>query len=275
MSAILDLPHGLHRGVPESVYHERVFGLVSKSALDLVAKSPAHLKEWWDGAAEEPTAAMRFGTALHCAALTPDIFAATYAVEPDFGDCRTKGPKAERDAWRAEHVGRTIIAEGDAKAIRRMVEKLRAHPLVGHLMAEGDAELTMRWRDVETGLECKGRIDLYVPRKRLALDLKTTTDARPEAFLRSVANYRYDVQDAMYTNGMAACGAPIDHFLFVGMEKTAPFELSVIALDAEWRSDGANECERDMLRVQSCIASGEFPGYDHKITTLSKPGWKK
>jgi len=277
MSAVLNLPHGLHRGVPEPVYHERVFGLVSKSALDLVAtpNTPAHLRAWWEGSSKPATPAMKMGTALHCAALTPAIFSAEYTVQPDFGDCRYKAAKDAKAAWLAENGAKLSLDADDARDIAGMVAALRAHPLIGHLLDEGDPELTLRWSDLETGLECKGRVDLYVPRKRLAIDIKTAQSASEEAFLRSVSGYRYDVQDAMYSGGLAACGAPIDHFLFGVVEKTAPYAVNVIDLESEWRADGERKCARDLARVKQCIDTGEWPAFAPTIKTLSQPAWNK
>jgi hypothetical protein len=126
--SILDLPHGVHAGIPNAVYHQRVTGLVSKGALDLVARSPAHYMAWLEGNDEEPTAALEFGSAFHAALLEPARFVAEYATEPDFGDCRRKEPKAARDAWRAANVGKVPVSADDDKAIRGMLAAVRAHP---------------------------------------------------------------------------------------------------------------------------------------------------
>jgi len=86
---ILALPHGIHRGIPESDYHRPVLGLASKSTLDDVRRSPAHYFANVTGVTESSSSdAFAFGTAFHCATLEPERFGQEYAAELDFGDCR-------------------------------------------------------------------------------------------------------------------------------------------------------------------------------------------
>ena len=134
-TSILDVPSGLHDGIADQVYRQRIPGLVSKSVLDLVHRAPALYKAWLDGAEDEPTPALLFGKAFHCALLEPDVFRRTYAVEPSFGDCRSKDNKARRDAWRAEHNGVSLITREDDETIRGMIRVIRAHPRLEPLSA--------------------------------------------------------------------------------------------------------------------------------------------
>ena len=50
---ILQLPDGVHSDLTDAVYHQRTLGVVSKTALDLISRSPAHYKAWIDSEAEE------------------------------------------------------------------------------------------------------------------------------------------------------------------------------------------------------------------------------
>jgi hypothetical protein len=271
--AIVALPHGLHRDVPADVYHSRVPGMVSKSALDLVRRSPLHYKSWLDGIDEEPTPALAFGSAFHCALLEPLVFAKAYAVEPDFGDCRKKENKAERDAWRAQHASAIPLSADDNLAIRAMVAAVRSHPLAGKMIQDGDPELTIRWRDGDTGLEGKCRADYHVKRLRMAVDVKSAIDASPDAFRKAVANFGYHRQDALYRKAFAAVGEPIDHFVFVAVEKTAPYAVGVYSLDAEGVARGHSSVMQDMVTLAECARSNTFPGYAVEIQTLHLPAW--
>jgi hypothetical protein len=272
-SPILALPHGMHRDVPSTVYHERIPGMASKSALDLVRRSPAHLKAWLDGQDDEPTPALAFGAAFHCAMLEPMVFAATYAVEPDFGDCRFKEAKMERDRWRAANVGKLPLSATDAATIAGMGAAMRAHPLASRMIRDGASELTLRWRDEETGLECRARDDYFVPALRMAVDLKTTADASAEEFRRSVAKYGYHRQDAFYRAAHAAVGAPLDHFVFVAVEKTAPYAVAIYSLDGDATLKGHESIARDMATLARCVRENDYPGYPVEIQTLTVPPW--
>lgn len=272
-ATILDLPAGLHDAVPVGLYHQRIPGVVSKSALDLVHRSPAHYRAWLDGAEEEATPALLFGAATHCAVLEPDVFARDYAVEPAFGDCRKTENKARRDAWRAANAGKLLLSPEDKAAIDGIVKALREHPLASRMLTEGASEVTLRWRDAGTGLECKGRADHYFPRLGLALDLKTTEDARPSSFRKSVANYGYHRQDAFYRDGFAAVGAPLEHFVFVVCEKKPPHLVALYTLDANAIRRGRLSVMQDMSTLAECFETDEWPGYSPSIETLSLPTW--
>jgi len=264
---------GIIRGVPSDVYHARQIGIASKSALDLVHRSPAHYKAWVDGAEEEPSDALTFGSAFHVALLEPDTFATRYAVEPDFGDCRRKENKAARDAWRAEHAGAEPLDATDARHIAGMVAAVRAHPLASRMIRGGEAEVTLRWIDEATGLPCKSRVDYYVPGRRLVVDAKSTRDASPEAFRKSVANFRYHVQDAFYREAFRACGAPIEHFAFIAVEKLPPYAVAVYALDPGAIARGQAAARTDLETLARCLQENTWPGYPAEIHTLDLPPW--
>jgi hypothetical protein len=274
MKSILDLPHGPHENVPNGVYHQRHRGLVSKSALDIVHRTLAHYDAWVDGTLpEEKSEALDFGGLFHCALLEPDRFGSTYIVEPEFGDCRTKANKERRDAWREENTGRTPIAAHFDEAIRGMVKAVHAHPIAGKAVRDGLPEVTLRWKDQDTGLECKSRADYYVKQRRMVVDVKSAIDAGEKAFTKSVANYRYHVQDALYRAGFAAVGEPIQHFVFVVVEKTPPYAIATYVLDMDGIQAGHNAATRDMAKLATALQNNEYPGHPVGIIQLQLPPW--
>ena len=274
MNSILDLAHGFHESVPKGIYHQRHRGLVSKSALDIVHANLSKYDAWIAGCLEEETSdALSFGDFFHCALLEPDRFASTYVVEPSFGDCRKTANKDARDKWRTENEGRTPIAEHIDTAIRGMVKAVHAHPIAGKAVRDGVPELTLRWKDQDTGLECKSRSDYYVRARKMVVDVKSAADASEKAFTRAVANYRYHVQDALYRAGFAACGEPIQHFMFVVVEKAPPFDIATYVLDMDAIQSGHNAASRDMARLATALQNNEWPGYPVGITKLQLPPW--
>lgn len=278
MSAVLREapPVGIRFDQPSSEYHKRVLGEASKSGLDQVAKSPAHYAAWCAGVEEEPTAAMRFGTAFHMAVLEPARFAESYVQAPDlsaYGHPSSKAYKEAKVLWMQEHAGRELISADDLETIRAMTEALRAHPLARNLIVGGTAEASLRWVDPATGLACKGRVDYWLPEIRTAVDVKTTEDASPTGFAKSVANYRYHVQDAFYRRGFDSIGQPIEHFLFVAVEKKAPHAVSVCYCDDAARKRGEQLADRDMRRLAECLRSNSWPAYGEGLNALALPAW--
>jgi PDDEXK-like domain of unknown function (DUF3799) len=272
-SAILSLPHGIHASVPDSVYHARRLGLASKSMLDRVRVSPKHYLEAVHGPARASTPAMVLGSALHCALFEPARFETSFSSEPVFGDCRKTDNKRARDEWRRANAGKTIVDSDDLRTVVSMCEALRAHPIAGRLLFGGEPEVTLRWQDSDTGLECKGRVDYLRRDRKLALDLKSTEDVRLDAFRKTVARFGYHRQEAMYRDAFAALGEPLEHFAFVAVEKTAPYDVAVYTLDLASVAKGRVTIREDLGRLADCIATDRWPGHSDEIQTLSLPDW--
>jgi exodeoxyribonuclease VIII len=279
----LDLPDGVHADVAESTYHARIPGVASKSALDLVLRSPAHYRAWLDGRERARTAALSLGTAVHMARLEPERFARTYVIAPDFGDLRAvegrttkeqgKANKTARDEWRREHVGAVVLDSKDGAATLGMVRAIAEHPDAGPLFEGGLPEVTLKWVDPETEILCKARVDYWIPELRIAVDLKTTTDAREWAFARSISEYGYHRQDAHYRRGFEVLGQPIEQFVFIAVEKEPPFDLCVYELDREDVADGRAEVSDALRTLGWCVANDTWPGYARGVRQISRPRW--
>jgi hypothetical protein len=280
-------PPGIHANVPAELYHRRELGVVNKGALDQLAHTPAHYRAWVDGAEQEETPALAFGRALHCAVLEPEVFDRDYIIAREHPYIRVsdrlrnaKKPSqgtldaiAYWDAWEAEMGGKIEISAEDAVALRGMQASVLEHPIAGKLFDGGMPEATAVWTDPRTGLTCKARFDVWRDDLVLIGDLKSTEDASPAAFARSVARYRYHVQDAHYSAGAAALGFPGVRFVFVGVEKTPPYAVGVYMLDVESASRGAELRDRDMDRLNECLRTDAWPGYAPVVHTLALPNW--
>ena len=255
-------------------YHsERYLGLVSNSGLKVLKRSPAHYKAWIEGKASKTSKAMEFGKAFHMAALEPEKYVLRYAVRPDFGDLRTKAAKELRDAWLEEHTGCIEIASEDHEAIVGMCSSIRLHPAASRLLSGGQREVTLKWTDQETGLRCKARADLWREDMELVGDLKSTEDASPEAFAKSVYNFGYHQQDALYRDGFLACGNPIQHFALVACEKVEPYAVAVYALDADAVSRGSTAARSGIDRLAECVRTNTWNAYSTGVEELSLPRW--
>lgn len=265
---------GIYDGITNAEYHGGPG--VSKSMLDVIAaKSPMHLQYLRSAANDnEPTAAQALGTAFHSLLLEPDDFAASYVVAPKF-DKRTKDGKAGWEAFQAEHEGKQFIDADMDAILSAMREAVHAHPVARALItAPGHAERSVYWTDPITGELCRCRPD-YWREDGIIVDVKTTDDASPEGFAKSVANWRYHVQDPFYTDGIhQATGIAPRGFVFLVVEKKAPHAVAVYSLDRESRDLGRMEYRRDLQRYADCVRSGKWPGYGEVIQEIGVPQWK-
>jgi hypothetical protein len=277
------LPHGIHADIPEHIYHARVKDLASKSGLDIIRRAPSKWIAYLNGHQRPPTDDMVFGTTFHAALLEPDRYASEYVISPEFGDLRavagrtTKeegaANKAAKAAWLASHQGVKLVEPEDHANIAGMVASCRAHPLVGPMLDGSMREATVRWRDPDTGVECKARLDTWKASVGIALDVKTAGDASADGFVRAVENYGYHRQSAMYQAGLAACGAEVRSFRFLVIEKEAPWDCAVYDLGEESLMVGHRQNARALATMARCLETDIWPGYPTGTTTLALRPW--
>ena len=148
-----------------------------------------------------------------------------------------------------------------------MADAVLSNPVYTHYASdiEGIAEGTGYFK--YNGASCKVRPDLYIPDGTI-IDLKSTQDASEAGFRKSVRNFKYDFQTAWYMEAMRALGLPARQFIFVCVEKTAPYLTATYTLTA-------SEIDRQKPRMQkaceiwaTCMESGVWPGYPEEVVTL-------
>lgn len=249
---------------------------VSKSMLDVVARSPAHYYARFlapERLPHEPTPAMRLGTAVHAAVLEPERFAAAYFAAPEGIDRRTNAGKAAWAQAIADNVGREMLTAEDYAVCMEISSAIRKHRIAGGLLRSGMAERSFFAKDTETGLIRKARPD-WITDGGIAVDVKTTDDASPAAFGRSAANFRYDVQAAWYLDavGMAVGESP-SQFVFIACEKAPPYAIGVYFIEAQHIETGREKARRDLLRIAECQAAKAWPDYGNEVMPLLLPAW--
>ena len=253
---------------------------ISKSHLDQVARSPLH---YWaryldpNRQPQEPTPAMAIGSAVHTHVLELDQWDSQYAIAPESIDRRTKMGKAEWEVFTTAATGRTVLTRADADLVMRMGHAVYSHPAAAMLLnMPGKAETTHMWTDAATGLQCKCRPDWLTDDGSLIIDLKTTENASPREFARSIVQWRYFLQASWYLDGVEqATGTRPDQFIFICVEKKAPYAVAVYAADAEMIQIGAEAAARDLDVLATCKTAGAWPGYSDQIETINLPGWMR
>ena len=238
---------------------------VSASHLHAISKSPAHYYARYLAPNRPPsiqTSAMLFGSLVHTAVLEPDELSKRYGVCPPRN---TKAGKEAAAQMKAD--GIEAITQTDWDAAAAISEAVYDHPIAGDLLSQGAPEQSFWWDDKDSGLRCKCRPD-WLRSDGIVVDLKTTQDASPKGFAKSVANFRYHVQARHYLNGLEA-----ERFVFIAVEKTYPYAVGVYELDGEALMEGGKLVQRDLRRIARCRELDQWPGYSYEITRLSLPLW--
>lgn len=267
---------GIYTDLSNEAYHNGPG--VSKSVLDLVRRSPAHAKFAMDArknqANDNSTAVQKFGSAFHAAVLEPAEYEAHWIAAPDI-DRRTK---AGRDAWaefQETNAGKLIISASDMAQIEDMRSSVYAHPAAMALLdGDGLNEVSFYWIDQDTGELCRCRADRWRRDLNVIIDLKTTVNASPEHFARSIVDYRYYVQSAMYLDGVeAATGIPQTGFVFIAIEKSPPYSVGVYAINPTDVDIGRQHYKADLEVYAKCRAENNWPAYGNRIVSIELPGW--
>jgi len=273
---------GLH-DVEELAYHAGPG--VSQSTLKAFKLSPAHGKAQMDKHSE-PTAAMKLGTAVHCAVLEPKRFDSLYVGAPDIKRNSNAGKEAYA-AWASENVGKEIIDGDDLALVKKMREAVRAHEVAATLTT-GVIEQAAYWIDETTGLLCKCKPDAIVFEQGVILDLKTTNDdATEKAFGKAVGNYGYHIQAAFYLDGVkealkqssvvdsrsVGLQSTPERFVFLVVEKSAPHGVALFELDFSDLCIGREAYKKYLQELAICQMENYWPSYRQGIQTIKIPTW--
>lgn len=256
---------------------------IGKSGLDLIHKSPAHYYAHYldpNRVWQEQTAALAFGSALHVAVFEPQDFTKRFVIAPEINRRTDKGKEQYAD-FLAMNKGKTIIDAETHLHVQKMRERVYEHPSAAVLLESGIAEKVFHWNwegNDDDGnpimVHCKIKPD-WLAHNGFVVDLKSTEDASPLGFGKSVWNYRYHVQGAFYDDGMAYCndGEFPRGFIFIAVEKKPPYAVALYYLTKEHLEIGRREYQADLRVYHRCLLTNEWPAYGDGINPVQLPSW--
>lgn len=274
---VIDKP-GLYPDIPEDQYHadpvpERSLS-VSGAKLLLPPSCPARFEHARRHGGKH-TRAMDAGTRAHALVLGKG---AEQLAVLGFENYRTDKAKAARDA--AIAAGKIPTLPHELDEARAIADAVRDDDLAGGLFAQGEAELSMFWKDPDWDIWLRGRLDwlTWFDGFPCIVDLKKTTDASPGEFARSVDKYRYYMQDPHYRDGLGIlldCDPDEIDFVFVAVEPEPPHFVMTYRLDPDDVALGreCNAIAREIFR--DCNSSGLWPKWSQSIHDLPLPPYAR
>lgn len=252
---------------------------IRRSDLWLMNDSAEKFKWHMDNPEEEKTPALLFGSACHKWVLEQADFWNEYAIAPA-ADKRTKEGKAIWEKFRAENDGKAVISYDDFNTMNEMDNVLKKNSLACALLyGDGETEVPLFWTDPDTGEKCKVKCDRIVQNgdRMIVVDYKTAGSARTDDFNRSVLNFGYSLQAAMYTEAILACRNPDKRprFVFVVQEKKAPYSVNVIEVDYEVMQYGLTQYRELLNKYHACRELDVWEGYNagNEINQTTLPKW--
>lgn len=248
-------------------YHARPE--LSSTGARRLLDSPARFR-YWEDHPQPAKAAFDLGSAAHAKILG---VGAPVVVYPDehltaSGNVSTKAATVEWERERRAE-GLIPITAADVFRVDRMAEAVLAdHDARGVLETITGREMSIVTQ-VE-GVPVRARFDIHGDNQ--AADLKTTRDASPRGFNRSVGMYGYHVQQAWYDDAhKAETGQALSSFKFIVVESAPPHLVGVYELDFMWADLAAGLAQKARRLWLECTQSGEWPGYG--AATLTAPTW--
>jgi exodeoxyribonuclease VIII len=167
----------------------------------------------------------------------------------------------------------------DRERIEAIAAAVRAHDFSALLLGdEGSNEQTIVWRHPETELLVRVRADRIQstrPGTRTVFDLKTTTDPSPERFGKSIANFGYHRQGALYLDAAQAL-YPEDelHFVLCVVRTTAPYEVACYELDERDLALGRAQYLRAMHELIRRKQDNDWlADWQTSCHSINMPGW--
>jgi hypothetical protein len=111
---------------------------------------------------------------------------------------------------------------------------------------------------------------------RFIPDYKSTASAAPKDFERSVFNYGYALQAALYLEGIAAVFGEDDRqFFFISQEKDPPYIVQPYCLSQSAYEYGRREMRKAINIFANCLNANKWPSYSEDFVTIDLPLWIK
>lgn len=242
-------------------------GVSSSGIRVFLQKTPAHYKAYLEER-DEPSDAMKLGTAVHMAILESARFDLTYICKPEGMSFATK----EGKAWREANASKEILSFDDWQTVQGVRKAVARNSFLSTHLSKGDVEQSYYWTDEATGLLCKCRPDFFDGEH--VFDIKTTTDASPLGFQRSIGKFGYHFQSAHYLDGLSQItGKTLTNFIHVCIETKPPYAVACYVLDDASLERAREVLDRGMLALKTCMNTNEWPGYPTEIQAMNLPSW--
>lgn len=248
------------RGVP--IYR------VGRSDLVEIAACP---HRWLMAGAEDDTKATQWGTLVDALLLGAELGIAVTPETYEGSDGKTKPWNWNATVcrqWAESHKGHIVVKPDMLTKAQCAVKRIRDDAVIAKILAGADyqvwVEADYRHSD-KLIIPVKGLIDIVPKGNRSAAlaDLKTTQSASLRPYGRTIWNYGYYVQAAMYLDlWNAATGEGRNTFLHVVQESDEPYEIGRRMLDNNYLQIGRGKYQAALDLYGKCLESNNWPSYD-------------
>ena len=179
----------------------------------------------------------------------------------------------------------TLVTKELYETAKVIVESLKSFDeLKPYLNNVKRRRLMLRWTDGSTQLPMIGYTDWdsKVGHDLFVCDLKVLKSADPDDFNKAAWNYDYHIQVGSYLEGYRRTRFSFPYFLFVVVESSAPYNVSLMFVDNKYMQFCKDEFLGSLKAFRYCMDNDLFyQGYEFRLMktmayfSLTKPGWAK
>jgi hypothetical protein len=241
----------------------------------LDAKSPAHAYHCHPrlgGGRFETSDSMEFGTLFHAVALGQ----MTNVAIGDFETWASKDAKAFKAA--AEAAGQIPVKRSKMGVVNAMAAAFArqvANSDTRGFYAEGTlTEAAAIWAHGD--VVCKTLFDRVNVETGLIYDIKTTTDASPDACERKIVAMGYDIQAEFYRMALESVYPALEgrtRFVFLFVETSAPYVMTPFELSTMSAAIGRTKVLKAIDKWRECLLFDSWPGYSTEILQIEPKPW--
>lgn len=241
---------------------------VNFSTLKYMLRSPEHYRAAVDEPEPDDPARFAVGNLCHAMVLENKDLTDLYAVKPQGMRFSTK----EGKEWKRQQT-KPIITQEEAEGVPRMARRVISDEETKDLIAgcrhrEQCIEFSFQGVDFKVLMDMWGELEHH----GAALgDYKTLVDCRQDAFAKVVDLRDYDLQMALYREGLLACGYADVYPFWIAQEKRKPYTAQTYKVPDHWMSRGLDKLQYCIALLKQCKRTGQWPGYGKGIELLKQP----
>ena len=220
-----------------------------------------------------PSRAMTVGSTAHTLVLGKG----TMLEVIDFPDYRKKEAQQFRDAALASR--RVPVLAADFELAQEMVPAGRAaiEDQLGAKLSECLIEVVVIARDPISGCYRRIMVDAMTPDLRRMCDYKTTQDANPDMFARSVARFGYDTQDVFYKHVADLIdpdGIGKRDYSIIAQEVKYPDAITLHQIDNDLHAVAELKVKKALATWDACLAADQWPAYSREVNMIQAKDWQ-
>jgi exodeoxyribonuclease VIII len=239
---------------------------LNASALKEFAKSPAHYQAYVNQETRKESDAFRIGSQAHKYILEEKDL----NIKPACDRRKKEGKEIFAKFQESLEYSTDYVDDKEMESIQQMKANVLAHNTAKVIVNPEWAEKAAFVTCPQTGLNLKCKYDCLPDSGNIIYDLKTTEDASPEKFRWSIKNFFYDIQACHYLYVAQLLGLSMQHFVFVCVEKSAPFGVSTISINTESMHYAQQRYFELLNKFAECKKRDDFTScYSQEIITIN------